>query len=106
MLSRKYIEQEALMDQKPAVKRPAYLDGLDLKQRLLLDTCIEISKFTAIEAIHDVREEHGKYFGSREAIQMVRYLPFVRRVGTKTDGQAAFMLTPETVKAVIAEARL
>jgi hypothetical protein len=106
MLSRKYIEQEALMDQKPAVKRLAYLDGLDLKQRLLLDTCIGLSKFTAIEAIHAVRDEHGKHFGNRDAIYLIRHLPFVRRVGAKTDGQTTFMLTPETVKAVMAEARL
>ncbi|MDW5563930.1 MAG: hypothetical protein SA339_11960 [Methanomassiliicoccus sp.] len=105
MLSRKNIETEALLECKPAVQKPAMLEGLDLKQRLMLDSCIKLSKFTAIEAIHDVREEHGRHFGSRESIHMVRYLPFVRRVGT-LNGQAAFVLSPETIKSVIAGARL
>ncbi|MDW5564296.1 MAG: hypothetical protein SA339_13860 [Methanomassiliicoccus sp.] len=104
MLSRKNIEAEALLDHKPKVQRPAMFDDLDLKQRLLLDACIRLSKFTAVDVFRQVRDEHSRYFERRGALQIVRCCPFVRRAGT-LNGSVAYLLTPETVRAAIAEAK-
>jgi hypothetical protein len=105
MLSRRNIEEEALLEKKPEAQGGSLPEGLDLKQKLILEACVSLSKFTAIEVYGGIRDDRAKYFNRREAYGMLRHCPFVRRVGY-VNKTAAYVLSPETVRSIIAGAKL